>query len=284
MSEFDYLEWATGHFPSLLRSALLLFVGLPLLKALSKMLRRLVQKGISQHAAMIASNALFYGGAALILVMALRELGFKLTALLGAAGVAGVAIGFAAQTSLSNLISGLFLLAEKPFKVGDVLQVGGTTGLVHGMNPLSVTLRTFDNKFVRIPNEYLVKNEFTNVTAFPIRRYDVTVGVAYKEDIARVIEVLRDVADRNPNCLDEPAPLVAFTGFGDSSLNLLLGVWFAKEDFLELRNSIHRDIKERFDREGIEIPFPHRTLYAGSVTDPFPVRLVDAPAPQPPPA
>jgi small-conductance mechanosensitive channel len=137
-------------------------------------------------------------------------------------------------------------------------------------------LRTFDNRFVRIPNESLIKGTFINITRFPIRRMDIDIRVAYKEDVDHVVRVLTEIADQNPYALDEPAPLILFNGFGDSALEFLLGVWFEKTDTLTLRNSIMKEIKSRFDREGIEIPFPHRTLCVGANSAPFPVRMVDA--------
>ena len=149
-------------------------------------------------------------------------------------------------------------------------------GVVHSIDLLSVQIRTFDNKLVRIPNESLIKTQFTNVTRFPIRRLDLDVGVAYKEDVDRVIEVLEEVANRNPYSLDEPTPLIVFKGFGDSALEFMIGVWFVKTDYIQTRNSMLKEIKARFDQEGIEIPFPHRTLYTGSKTEPFPVRVVEA--------
>jgi small-conductance mechanosensitive channel len=205
------------------------------------------------------------------------ELGFDLSVLLGAAGILTVAIGFASQTSASNVISGLFLLGERPFAVGDVIRVGGTTGEVLSVDLLSVKLRTFDNLFVRIPNETMIKSEVTNLRRFAIRRVDLQVGVAYKEDLREVREVLLEVANRNPLCLEEPAPLIIFQGYGDSSINHQFSVWAKTENFLELRNSIPVEIKEAFDEHGIEIPFPHRTLYTGSETDPFPVRSTNGP-------
>jgi small-conductance mechanosensitive channel len=220
----------------------------------------------------------FISSLALFVASALRELGFSLGVLLGAAGVLSVAIGFASQTSASNLISGLFLIGERPFGAGDVIKVGDTTGEVLSVDLLSVKLRTFDNLFVRIPNETLIKSEVTTLTRFPIRRFDLMVGVAYKEDIERVRAVLMEVAERNALCLDEPKPLFIFNGFGDSSLNIQFSVWAKRENFLDLRNSMQIEIKKAFDAEDIEIPFPHVTLYTGSVTDPFPVRLSGAQA------
>ena len=206
--------------------------------------------------------------------MGLNAIGFNLGVLIGAAGVLSVAIGFASQTSASNIISGLFLVAERPFSVGDLIKVGETTGEVLSIDLLSVKLRTFDNLFVRIPNETLIKSEVTTLTRFPIRRIDLSIAVALKEDIKAVRKVLEKVAEANPLCLDEPKPKFVFLGFGDSSLNMQFSVWVKRESFIELKNSIHEEIKEAFDAESIEIPFPHRSLYTGSVTEPFPIRLV----------
>ncbi|MFT5472518.1 MAG: small-conductance mechanosensitive channel [Candidatus Promineifilaceae bacterium] len=271
MSGPEFTEWLSSHAYTLVRVLALLGLGIPLVGLAGRGIRKGVARFSSEQNAMVLQKASTYGLSALLLVLALRELGFNLSALLGAAGIFGVAIGFASQTSLSNFISGLFLVGEKPFQIGDVLQVGDTVGAVHSIGLLSTQLRTFDNKAVRIPNESLIKSPFTNITRYPIRRFDVDVGVAYKEDIRHVLDILKDIADKNPHSLDEPEPVIIFKGFGDSSLNILFGIWFAKADFIKLRNSILCDIKERFDEEGIEIPFPHRTLYAGSVTDAFPI-------------
>jgi small-conductance mechanosensitive channel len=225
------------------------------------------------HHLLLAQKSILYVGIVLVICTVLIQLHVNLTAVLGAAGIVTVAIGFAAQTSLSNLISGLFLLGERPFEVGDVIVVGSTRGVVLSIDLLSVKLRTFDNLFVRMPNETLIKAEVTTVTRFPIRRMDINVGVAYKEDVQKVMRVLKEVADANPNSLNEPEPLVLFKDFGASSLDFLLGIWFEKSKFLDLKNSIMREIKERFDAEGIEIAFPHLTVYAGSETPPFPVTV-----------
>jgi small-conductance mechanosensitive channel len=278
------LEWwlDTERLARIIRIVLLISIGLPVLMLVRAIIARMAKSSLTAQGIMLVQKALWYGGLLLILVTTLNEMGFNLNAVLGAAGVVGVAVGFASQTSLSNIISGIFLLSEKPFSVGDVINIGSVTGVVLSVDLLSVKLRTFDNKLVRIPNENLIKTELTNITHFPIRRLDITVGVAYKENIAQVMALLREIADKNPYCLDEPEPIVVFTGFGSSSLDILFGVWFAKADMLTLRNSIMIEIKERFDAAGIEIAFPHLSLYAGEATKPFPVRVVpETPAPPP---
>lgn len=260
---------------SLARVGILLLVALPLLSVSTKWIRSYGSKKLSPQQGMVLSKMIYYGGMVVIVFAVLGEFGFKLSHLLGAAGIIGIGVGFASQTSASNIISGFFLMAEKPFEVDDIITVQGTTGVVLSIDMLSVKLRTFDNKYIRIPNETLIKSEMTNITRFPVRRVDVPVGVAYKEDIGRVRKILLDVAQKNPLCLIDPQPLVIFNGFGSSSLDMTLLAWAAKADWLNLKNSIYEEIKVRFDEEGIEIPFPHVSLYAGSVTEPMPVRMVE---------
>ncbi len=271
-SIIEYLSNETSM--RVIRALILVAIGFVLAKVLSDIPKRLLRKRLDRHQIMIAKRAIFYTVLALFLASALRQLGFQLGVLLGAAGILTVAIGFASQTSASNLISGLFLIGEKPFGVGDIIRVGDTTGEVLSIDPLSVKLRTFDNLYVRIPNETLIKSEVTTLTKFPIRRFDFMLGVAYKEDIGRVREILEEVAEKNNLCLVEPKPLFIFQGLGESSLDIQFSVWAKRENFLALRNSIQEEVKLALDAAGIEIPFPHRTLYTGALTDPLPVHIV----------
>lgn len=263
-----------GQISVIIRFLILVFIGLPLVFMVSRWIKRYTQKKLSAQQAMIFEKLFLYTGLIIIFISILNELGFKLSHLLGAAGIVGIAVGFASQTSVSNIISGLFLILEKPFEVNDIISVGGTTGVVLSIDTLSIKLRTFDNRFIRIPNETIIKSEVTNITRFPIRRVEVNLGVAYKEDIERVRSILIDIARNNPLCLNEPQPIIIFSGFGNSSIDLFFGVWAVKSDFLKLKNTIMEEIKKRFDEEGIEIPFPHLSLYAGSETRPLPVEIV----------
>lgn len=256
-------------------AVVILVIGLVLSRVLSQLAYRAVIAPMGAHTAATLRRVILYLLIALTLMVALRELGFSLSVLLGAAGILSIALGFASQTSASNLVSGVFLVAEKAFVVGDTIKVGGTTGEVLSIDLLSVKLRTFDNLYVRVPNETLIKSEITNITRFQIRRYDLQIGVAYKEDISRVHELLVAIADEFDVCLDQPRPLLIFQGFGESSIDLQFSVWASRENFLELRNQMPALVKEAFDKEGIEIPFPHRTIYTGSLTEAFPITSVE---------
>jgi len=265
------LDWAAAA-----RVLVMAVIGIPASFLVSRWVRAWIGGRVTAQTGLIAGKLVFYVAIGTLGILTMTELGFSLTPLLGAAGILGIALGFASQTSVSNVIAGLFLLAESPFVVGDLVQVGDVTGFVLSVDTMSVKLRTLDNKFVRIPNETLVKSTVTTITRFPIRRVDVRVGVGYHERPEHVRRVLLEIADENPMALMEPEPLVVFEGFGDSSLNFLFGVWALKENWLALKTSIQEDVKARFDEEGIEIPFPHRTLYVGSETGAFPIRIVQS--------
>jgi len=252
---------------------LILIIGYLLARFARNGVGRFKVANLTPHSMILLKRLVFYGILILTFISVMKELGFDLSVVLGAAGIFSVAIGFASQTSASNLISGLFLMMERPFSVGDIIRVESTTGEVISIDLLSVKLRTFDNLFVRIPNESMIKTQVTTLTRFPIRRADLQVGIAYKEDIERVKEILNNVATKNLLCLDEPAPLFILLGFGSSSVDIQLSVWAKKENFLALKNSMYQEIKKTFDQQNIEIPFPHISLYSGEATKPIPVSI-----------
>lgn len=274
VTAFDIENIVSDDFLKLaLRIVVIIAIGLPVLFMLRGWARSFFTKRYASHYGMLAGKIVFYAGLTILVVMVMGQMGLSLAPLLGAAGILGVALGFASQTSVSNIISGLFLIAEQPFKVDDIITVNATTGIVMSVDMLSVKMRTFDNKFVRIPNETIIKTEVTNLTRFPIRRFDALVSVAYKEDIEHVRQVLQKVAEKNEYSLAEPEPLILFNAFGASSIDMELRVWGQSDEWLLLKNSIYEEIKEQFDEADIEIPFPHVSLYSGKATGAIPIEI-----------
>ncbi len=275
------LAWIRTLSPDVLTRALVVLltvvVGLFIVRFLAAFTQRSIMKKSTPQRRMIARKAITYTGFIIVLMAVLSELGVKLTALLGAAGIVGIAVGFASQTSVSNIISGLFLISEKPFSVGDAIKIGSTSGIIQSIDLLSIKIRTFDNLFIRIPNQMILNSEVTNITRFPIRRMDLVLQVGYRQNLGRVQAILADIARQNPYCLDEPEPLILFNEFKESGVEILFGLWFSKNDSLPLKNSIIMEIVSRFGAEGIEIAYPHRTISSDGRTDALPVRVVNDP-------
>jgi len=244
----------------------------PLVFVFSRTLGRLLGKQLPSPITLLIEKLTRYIGILLVIFGLLTQLGIAIMPLIATLGVVGVAIGFASQTALSNVISGFFLLSDPPFCIGDLVRIEGVLGFVHSIDLLCIRLRTFDNQLVRMPNESVLKGTVHNITAFGIRRVDIDIGIAYKEDPERTRDILKELAENHPLCLSEPEPLWVFKDFGQSSLNFLLAVWCQKEDWLTVKNDMMVAIKKRFDEENIEIPFPHLTVYRGSASEPFDFR------------
>lgn len=258
-------EYVTPERISLVvRVLLVLGIGIPLLILIRKLTRRIVTGKLSAQSEQLIQRSVYYIGILILLVSVLNEFGFKLSALLGAAGVFGIAIGFASQTSISNIISGIFLISEKPFMIGDTVQIGPTTGTIDSIDLLSIKLKTPDNRFVRVPNETMIKTEVINNTRFALRRVNIKLSVAYKEDLKRVISILDEIALAEPLAKPEPAHVVLVDGFSDSGIDLTFGVWCDTLSYWDIKNALMISINERFDSENIEIPYPRVPVMAQS--------------------
>jgi small-conductance mechanosensitive channel len=256
-----------------IRIVFILIAGIGSIQLISYLIKRSLRKQLSRQRMMIISRTVAYTGYTGMVFIVIRELNYDLTALFGAAGVVGIIIGVASQTSIGNIISGLFLVSEKSFELGDVIRIGDKTGTVYSIDLLSIKIKTYENLLIRIPNQTVISTELVNVTRFPIRRLEFLIGVAYKEDLRKVKTILENVARNNPLCLEEPEPVIIFKEFGSSSINITFGVWFEKANYLAVKNSVFLEVKEAFEREGIEIPFPHVSVYAGEASKPITVKL-----------
>lgn len=255
--------------PKILNSAYaltLLAMGYLIAKQASLFIERAMAKRFSRHHTMLAKRALFYVILAIFCATGLQHLGFKLSVLLGAAGVFTVAISFASQTAASNLISGIFLLIEHPYKVGDTIEVKGITGVVDSMDLLSTKLKTPDNKLVRIPNEAMIKAEITNLSYFSTCRIDLLVAVAYECDLSQVKSLLFSIADHDDKILKEPEPSIIIDHFSNAAVELRLMVWINNVDVDQVKNKLQEMIKHQFDKEGIVSPPPQLTV---SRVEPF---------------
>ena len=247
------LTWE--HLFKLIGSVFILFVIAIIFRIIAKAIRRVPEAKLPAQRSTVILRFLKYIFYVIAVLYILSLFGINLKAIWGAAGIAGVAIGFAAQTSVSNLISGLFVLTEGSIHVGDTIIVGDVTGIVDEVKLLSIRVHTFDNQMVRIPNSTIINSNLTNNSYHNKRRWTVKVGVDYSTDMKYALETLQKAADLCPTVLKDPAPSVWFDGFDASSINLVVAVWFKPADFLQTRNDIYIAIKKVLDDAKISIPF-----------------------------
>lgn len=247
------LTWE--HLFKLIGSVFILLVIGIIFRLIAKAIRQVPEAKLPAQRTAVIIRFLKYIFYVIAVLYILSLFGINLKAIWGAAGIAGVAIGFAAQTSVSNLISGLFVLTEGSIHVGDTIIVGDVTGIVDEVKLLSIRVHTFDNQMVRIPNSTIINSNLTNNSYHNKRRWTVKVGVDYSTDMKLVLETLQKAADLCPTVLKDPAPSVWFDGFDSSSINLVVAVWFKPADFLQTRNDIYIAIKKVLDDAGISIPF-----------------------------
>jgi small-conductance mechanosensitive channel len=239
-----------------IRAAIILVIGLVLARAFAGLAGRLAERRGTAQAEMITRRLVFYAIVGLTIAMALDTVGVELGVLLGAAGILTVAIGFAAQTSASNLISGVFLLGERPFSVGDTIEVGGTTGDVLAVDLLSVKLRTFNNLYVRVPNESLIKSQITNLSRNPIRRFEIELRVAYSEDLDRLRALLFSLAAKDPDILEEPEPIVWVDRLGESAIHIRFLVWAAnRAGFFDTRSRMLETVARALQQHRVAIGY-----------------------------
>ena len=214
---------------------------------------RAFQPRFGQTGRLLVQRLLWYPVLVLIISNALSSFGIDISVLLGAAGVLTVAAGFAAQTSAANVISGIFLLGERPFAVGDVIKFEDITGTVVSIDLLSIKLCTFDNLLVRLPNEIVLKTRLTNLSHFKIRRIDVPICIAQDADFHRAIEVLKQTTNQLSTCLDEPEPTVIYDAFSSGGQAFKFCVWGQASDYLALKNDFHASANRALRESGIEL-------------------------------
>jgi small conductance mechanosensitive channel len=195
-------------------------------------------------------------------LVALSQLGIEVGPLLAGLGIAGFIVGFALQDTLANFAAGAMILAYRPYDVGDIIDcAGGVFGKVGSMNLVSTTILTFDNQTKVVPNGKIWGDVITNVTAQRVRRVDLTFGISYSDDIALAEKILWSAVEGHEKVLANPEPIVKLHELGDSSVNFVVRPWVARDDYWDVYWDLTREVKVRFDREGITIPFPQRDIH-----------------------
>jgi small conductance mechanosensitive channel len=195
-------------------------------------------------------------------LVALSQLGIEVGPVLAGMGIAGFVIGFALQETLANFAAGVMILAYRPYDVGDLIEcAAGVFGTVSHMSLVSTTIHTPDNQTRIVPNGKIWGDVITNVTAQDVRRVDLTFGIGYDDDIERAEGILRSLLEEDSRVVADPEPMVRLHELGDSSVNFIVRPWVKPEDYWDVYWHLTREVKMRFDAEGISIPFPQSDVH-----------------------
>lgn len=200
-------------------------------------------------------------------VVAVSALGVDIGPLVAAIGAAGLVIGFALQGTLSNFASGIMILLYKPYDIGHVIEAGGVAGKVENMTLVSTTLVTPDNQTIVVPNNSVWGGVIKNVTGRSTRRVDMTFGISYADDIDKAKAVLENIVTNHKLVLKDPAPNIQVTALADSSVNFIVRPWVNTADYWTVLWDMNAEVKRRFDKEGIGIPFPQMDVHVHKADD-----------------
>ena len=206
------------------------------------------------------------GLVAMVAVAAVTTLGVSTTSFVAVLGAAGLAVALAFQGTFSNFAAGVMLLTFRPFKVGDFVEVGGNAGSVKEVGIFSCMLSTPDNVQIRVPNSSIFGATIKNYSAHDTRRIDLVMGVGYDDDLGVAVRTCMDVITADPRVLSEPAPVVAVSELGDSSVNLVVRPWVNASDYWATRWDLTRALKENLESAGCSIPFPQRDVHLFQAT------------------
>ncbi|MEA1895499.1 MAG: mechanosensitive ion channel family protein [Euryarchaeota archaeon] len=209
----------------------------------------------------ITTKVVYYTIIIIALLLIISDLGMDLSGLLVAGGVVGIVIGFASQSIVGNLISGIFLMFERPIKIGDQLRVDDITGFVEDIHIVSTIVRTYNGLYVRIPNEKVFTGIIINYVTNIARRFEYVVGIRYSDDADVAIEIIEDLIDEQPFALKNPSPQVFVDNLGDNSVNIIVRIWAPATEWYDLKMETLWEIKKTLEENGIEIAFPQRVVW-----------------------
>lgn len=256
------VEFATTYGIKVIGAIVILIVGRIVANIVRSMVRR-----VNERSKTDATVGNFLQSLAYYLVLtfsvlaALGTFGVQTASIVAVLGAAGFAVGFAMQGSLANFAAGVMLLVFRPYRLGDLVEAGGATGTVKDMSLFTTVINTPDNRRIIVPNGKIFGDTITNVSAEDTRRVDMTVGIGYGSDIEKAKSVIMEVLAGYGEILPDPAPQVEVAELADSSVNLVVRPWVMKADYWTVKFRFTREIKEAFDREGIEIPFPQTVIH-----------------------
>ncbi len=264
------LEWlnqtvyADVTWLNLITALVIFFMALVVSKLVTVQLRRGFREKISKEHLEMMTKLILYGIMVIALLWIMPTIGIEPSGLMVAGGIVALALGFASQSIIGNLISGLFLMGERPVKIGDQVEIAGNRGFVEDIQIISTSIRTLEGLYIRIPNETVFTSSITNYSSNQVRRVDFVIGIRYSDDAEKAVRVIRELIDSHPLILVYPEPHVFVDELGDNSVDLVVRIWTPTSEWYTVKRELLWKIKTTVEEEGIQIPFPQRVIWYGA--------------------
>jgi len=257
--DFDYTNLAITWGARVLSAAVILAIGLWFAFFLSRAVKRqaLRHPHLDTTLGTFFSLVIRYAIIALVLIVVLQQFGVQTTSLVAVLGAGALAIGLALQGTLGNVASGIILALMRPFRIDDFVEVNGQEGKVVNLDLLFTEIETLDDRRIFVPNGQVLTNPIVNFTTMGRRRCIIVFGIGYDDDIDKAIAVLREVMSDDPRTLQDPPLWFGADNLGEYSVDISARAWIAVDDYLQYRADMIHRVKEAFDAEGIDIPYPH---------------------------
>ncbi|ENM5736714.1 small-conductance mechanosensitive channel MscS [Vibrio mimicus] len=251
---------------NIISAILILFVGNLVVKAVAGSVANVLKKKEMDKAVVEFIHGLVrYTLFIIVLIAALSRIGVQTASVVAVIGAAGLAVGLALQGSLSNFAAGVLIVAFRPFKSGDYVEIGGVAGSVDAIQIFQTVLKSPDNKMVVVPNSAVIGSAITNYSRHETRRVDMVIGVSYKSDLQKTKRVLRETLEKDPRILKDPDMTIGVLTLADSSINFVVRPWCKTSDYWAVYFDSMQAIKEALDANGIEIPFPQMDVHLNKI-------------------
>ena len=257
-----FLQYGTTYGLKILAALAVFLIGKRIARWIANTVTKTMEKNQVDHELIGFINSMVYWGLfAMVCIAALTQLGIQTASFIAVLGAAGLAVGLALQGSLSNFAAGILIIILRPFKVGNFVDLAGESGTVREIKIFTTELRTGDNKCVIVPNARVLASNIVNHSITGTRRVDLVFGISYEDDIDQARDAIKAVLAQETRILETPETVVAVSELGDSSVNFIVRPWVNSDDYWGVNRSLLEQVKKRFDKDGISIPYPQRTLH-----------------------
>ncbi len=257
----DSIAFGSTAYYDLINALIILLIAVLITRIIGLYARRAFKNKLEKDMMESVIKVVSYIIIGLAIISILPLMGVDPAGLVVAGGILAIVIGFASQSIVGNLISGLFLMIERPIKIGDTVNIDGITGYVEEIRIISISIRTFDGVYVRIPNEKVFTGNITNYLTNVARRFEYMVGIRYSDDADRAIGIMKEIIESEPFALKNPAPMIFVHDLGDNAVNISVRIWAPSTEWWGVRTKLLWTIKKTLEEQGIEIAFPQRTVW-----------------------